>query len=36
MIFYLPAEAPAKYKRILLRSDSYNIPADCIVEIEDW
>jgi len=34
VIFYLPTEAPAKYKRILLRSDSYNIPADCIVEID--
>jgi len=33
-IFYLPTEAPAKYKRILLRSDSYNIPPDSILEIE--
>jgi len=34
VIFYLPTEAPANYKRVLLRSDSYNIPADCIVEID--
>jgi thiamine biosynthesis lipoprotein len=34
VIFYLPTEAPAKYKRILLRSDSYGLPADSIVEID--
>jgi thiamine biosynthesis lipoprotein len=34
VIFYLPSEAPAKYKRVLLRSDSYSIPADSIVEID--
>ena len=34
VIFYLPSETPAKYKRVFLRSDSYNIPADCIVEID--
>jgi hypothetical protein len=34
VIFYLPTEAPAKYKRILLRSDSYGFPADSMVEID--
>ena len=35
VIFYLPTEAPAKFKRILLRSNSYNIPVDSVVEIEN-
>jgi thiamine biosynthesis lipoprotein len=34
VIFYLPNFAPAKYQRVLLRSDSYSIPPDSIVEIE--
>jgi len=34
VIFYVPTGAPAKYKRIPLRSDSYSIPAESIVEIE--
>jgi thiamine biosynthesis lipoprotein len=34
VIFYLPNQAPAKYKRVLLRSDSYSIPPDSIVEID--
>ena len=34
VIFYLPAEKPAQYKRVLLRSDSYSIPRDSIVEID--
>jgi thiamine biosynthesis lipoprotein len=33
VIFYLPSGAPAKYQRVLLRSDSYRTPADSIVEI---
>ena len=34
VIFYLPSGAPDEYKRVLLRSDAYTIPAECIVEIE--
>ena len=34
VIFYLPTDVPGRYKRVLLRSESYNIPADSIVEIE--
>jgi thiamine biosynthesis lipoprotein len=34
VIFYLPTETPAQYKRVLLRSDSYSIPADSVVEID--
>ena len=33
VIFYLPGGAPGRYKRVLLRSDSYSIPPDSIVEI---
>jgi thiamine biosynthesis lipoprotein len=33
VIFYLPSKDPAKYQRVLLRSDSYSIPAGSIVEI---
>jgi thiamine biosynthesis lipoprotein len=33
VIFYLPSSAPAKYQRVLLRSDSYSIPPASIVEI---
>jgi hypothetical protein len=34
VIFYLPNGAPAKYKRLLLRSDSYSLPPESIVEID--
>ena len=34
VIFYLPTEEPGQYKRVLLRSNSYSIPADGIVEID--
>jgi thiamine biosynthesis lipoprotein len=34
VIFYLPTGAPNKYKRVLLRSDSYSIPPESIVEID--
>jgi len=34
VVFYLPNEAPPEYKRVMLRSDSYSIPADSIVEID--
>jgi len=34
VIFYLPTDVRGQYKRVLLRSDSYSIPADSIVEIE--
>jgi thiamine biosynthesis lipoprotein len=34
VVFYLPSGAPPKYKRLLLRSDSYSIPPDSIVEID--
>jgi thiamine biosynthesis lipoprotein len=34
VIFYLPTEKPGQYKRVLLRSDSYSVPTDSIVEIE--
>jgi len=34
VVFYLPSGAPPKYKRVLLRSDSYSIPPDSIVEID--
>jgi len=34
VIFYLPTETPAKYKRVFLRSESYSIPPESIVEIE--
>jgi thiamine biosynthesis lipoprotein len=34
VIFYLPTGTPNKYKRVLLRSKSYSIPADSIVEID--
>jgi thiamine biosynthesis lipoprotein len=34
VVFYLPSGAPPEYERVLLRSDSYSIPADSIVEIE--
>jgi thiamine biosynthesis lipoprotein len=33
VVFYLPEPAPARYKRVLLRSDSYSIPPESIVEI---
>jgi thiamine biosynthesis lipoprotein len=33
VIFYLPNGSPAKYQRVLLRSDSYSLPADSLVEI---
>jgi len=33
VIFYLPTEKRGEYKRVLLRSESYTIPADSIVEI---
>jgi len=34
VIFYLPGGTPTKYKRVLLRSESFNIPTESIVEIE--
>jgi hypothetical protein len=34
VVFYLPSGAPPKYKRVMLRSDSYSIPPDSIVEID--
>jgi len=34
VIFYLPTDKRSKYKRVLLRSNSYTIPSDSIVEIE--
>ena len=34
VVFYLPDAAPAKYKRVLLRSDSYSIPPESVVEID--
>ena len=34
VIFYLPAGKPGEYNRVLLRSQSYAIPADSIVEID--
>ena len=34
VIFYLPNGAPPKYKRVMLRSDSYSIPPDSIVETD--
>jgi thiamine biosynthesis lipoprotein len=34
VIFYLPNGTPTKYKRVLLRSDSYSVPSDSIVEID--
>jgi thiamine biosynthesis lipoprotein ApbE len=34
VVFYLPTKAPAKYQRVLLRSDSYSLPPDSIVEID--
>jgi thiamine biosynthesis lipoprotein len=34
VIFYLPDGPRPQYKRVLLRSDSYSIPAESIVEIE--
>ena len=34
IVFYLPSGAPPQYKRVLLRSDSYSIPPDSIVEID--
>ena len=34
VVFYMPGGAPPDYKRVLLRSDSYSLPADSIVEIE--
>ncbi len=34
VIFYLPTEKRGEYKRVLLRSQSYTIPSDSIVEIE--
>jgi thiamine biosynthesis lipoprotein len=34
VIFYLPTEKRGEYKRVVLRSQSYGIPADSIVEIE--
>jgi thiamine biosynthesis lipoprotein len=34
VIFYLPTKDPTKFQRVPLRSDSYSIPADSIVEIE--
>jgi thiamine biosynthesis lipoprotein len=34
VIFYLPNAAPTKYQRVPLRSDSYSLPPDSIVEID--
>jgi thiamine biosynthesis lipoprotein len=34
VIFYLPGGAPPKYKRVMLRSNSYSIPPGSIVEID--
>ena len=34
VIFYLPTDRRGEYKRVLLRSKSYSIPADSIVEID--
>jgi thiamine biosynthesis lipoprotein len=34
VIFYLPSGAPPKYKRVMLRSNSYSIPPGSIVEID--
>jgi thiamine biosynthesis lipoprotein len=34
VVFYLPSGAPTKYQRVLLRSDSYSLPPDSIVEID--
>ena len=34
VIFYLPSEKRGEYKRALLRSQSYTIPSDSIVEID--
>ena len=34
VIFYLPTGKRGEYKRVLLRSESYSMPADSIVEIE--
>jgi thiamine biosynthesis lipoprotein len=34
VVFYLPSGAPPEYKRVLLRSDSYSLPPDSIVEID--
>jgi thiamine biosynthesis lipoprotein len=33
-VFYIPNGDPPKYKRVQLRSDSYSIPPDSIVEID--
>ena len=35
VIFYLPAQTPNKFDRVRLRSDSYNVPADSIVQIDE-
>ena len=34
VIFYLPTEKRTEYQRVLLRSQSYTLPTDSIVEIE--
>jgi thiamine biosynthesis lipoprotein ApbE len=34
VIFYLPTDKQGEYKRVLLRSESYAIPSESIVEIE--
>jgi thiamine biosynthesis lipoprotein ApbE len=35
VIFYLPTDVPSKYKRVLLRSASYSIPAESVVEVDE-
>jgi len=34
VIFYLPTEKRSEYKRVLLRSNSYSLPADSIAEFD--
>jgi len=34
VVFYLPSGAPPNYQRTLLRSDSYHLPPESIVEID--
>jgi hypothetical protein len=34
VVFYLPSGSPPEYKRVMLRSDSYSIPPDSIVETD--
>jgi len=33
VVFYLPSDAPPKYKRVMLRSNAYSIPPESIVDI---